>query len=234
MLAAPAYSWSDTLRLVADPWPPFTGARLDGGGLATTIVTTALERAGYSVQFEEAPWARALMGIGDGRYDVLVDAWFSPERSNLGQYSAGYLTNRIRFVRLRGSGIEFHDGLQGLYPFPIAVVRGYAYTEAFDTDMQLQKVPVQSFRAAVAMLLGGRVKLAVEDEYVATYLLNQQPATVRDQVELMDPPLAENSLHILVSLKHPDHDAIVKAFDHAVVGMRADGSLARLLKAYGL
>jgi polar amino acid transport system substrate-binding protein len=93
---------------------------------------------------------------------------------------------------------------------------------------------VQSFTAAVTMLLGGRVQLAVEDQYVATYLLSQEAPAVRDQIELLDPPLAENSLHILVSLKRPDHDAIVKAFDRAIAAMRLDGSLARLLGDYGL
>jgi polar amino acid transport system substrate-binding protein len=33
---------------VADNWPPFTDANMPGGGLATSIVTTALARAGYA------------------------------------------------------------------------------------------------------------------------------------------------------------------------------------------
>ncbi|WP_263261501.1 transporter substrate-binding domain-containing protein [Pseudomonas sp. RIT-PI-S] len=234
MLIAPGSGWSETLRLVADPWPPFSDARMEGGGLATAIVSMALERAGYSVHVDEVPWARALLGIGDGRYDVLVDAWYTAERARLGKFSSGYLTNRVRFIRRRDSNVDFSNGLQGLAPYPIAVVRGYAYSPDFDNATQLQKVPVQNFAAAITMLLGGRVKLAIEDEYVATYQLNQEPLAVRNQVELLEPPLAENSLHILVSLKHPEHDAIVTGFDQAIAAMRDDGSLARLFKRYGL
>ena len=54
------------LRLVADSWPPFTDTSMPGGGLATSIVTTALTRAGYATEFEEVPWARALMGWARG------------------------------------------------------------------------------------------------------------------------------------------------------------------------
>jgi len=47
LLATPALG-QGKLRLVADKWPPFTDVDLPGGGLATSIVTTALARAGYS------------------------------------------------------------------------------------------------------------------------------------------------------------------------------------------
>lgn len=74
MLVTPALG-RDKLRLVADNWPPFTDAKMPGGGLATSIVTTALARAGYASGYEEVPWARALLGVGEGRYDVLINAW---------------------------------------------------------------------------------------------------------------------------------------------------------------
>ena len=61
LLAQPAFA--QRLRLVADAWPPFTDATLINGGLATDIVSTALARAGYASDFEQVPWARALMGV---------------------------------------------------------------------------------------------------------------------------------------------------------------------------
>jgi polar amino acid transport system substrate-binding protein len=87
---------AEKLRLVADAWPPFTDATLINGGLATDIVSTALARAGYASDFEQVPWARALLGIGEGRYDVLVNAWYNEERTRIGQFSGEYLLNRVR------------------------------------------------------------------------------------------------------------------------------------------
>ena len=72
VLVTPAVA-AEKLRLVADSWPPFTDSDLPGGGLATNIVTAALTRAGYTSNVEQVPWARALMGIGEGRYDILVN-----------------------------------------------------------------------------------------------------------------------------------------------------------------
>lgn len=224
---------AEKLRLVADLWPPFTDATLVNGGLATDIVSTALARAGYASDFEQVPWARALLGVGEGRYDVLVNAWYTGERTKLGQFSGEYLLNRVRFLKRKDAPIEYNN-LQQLHTYPIAVVRGYAYSPAFDEDVALQKVPVHSFSMAVRMVAADRVKLTLEDEYVARYYLARESAKVRNAVEFLPKPLSENSLHILVSLKHPHHEEIVASFDREIAEMKADGSYEQLLKQHGM
>lgn len=224
---------AEKLRLVADVWPPFTDATLVNGGLATDIVSTALARAGYASDFEQVPWARALLGVGEGRYDVLVNAWYNYERTKVGQFSAGYLINRIRFLKRKDAPIEFND-LQQLHSYPIAVVRGYAYSAAFDEDESLQKIPVHGFAMAVRMVAADRVKLTLEDEYVARYYLARESPKVRNAVEFLPKSLSENSLHILVSLKNPQHEQIVAGFDREIAAMKADGSYERLMKQHGM
>ncbi|NMY03593.1 transporter substrate-binding domain-containing protein [Pseudomonas sp. WS 5059] len=232
LLLAPTVA-AERLRLVADAWPPFTDATLVNGGLATDIVSTALARAGYASDFEQVPWARALMGVGDGRYDVLINAWYDEARTQLGQFSAEYLLNRVRFIKRRDDPIEFQN-LQQLHDYPVAVVRGYAYSADFDADPQLQKVPVHNFAMAVRMLAARRVRLTVEDEYVARFYLARESPRVRSAVEFLPKPLSENSLHILVSLKNPRHEQIVAGFDREIARMKVDGSYARLLKQHGM
>jgi polar amino acid transport system substrate-binding protein len=224
---------AEKLRLVADVWPPFTDATLVNGGLATDIVSTALARAGYASDFEQVPWARALLGLSEGRYDVLVNAWYTDERTKLGKFSSEYLINRIRFLKRKDAPIEFNN-LQQLHTYPIAVVRGYAYSPPFDEDQSLQKIPVHNFAMAVRMLAADRVKLTLEDEYVARYYLAREPVKVRNAVEFLPKPLSENGLHILVSLKNPRHEQIVAGFDRAIAAMKADGSYGRLLKQHGM
>lgn len=223
-----------TLRLVADAWPPFTDATMVNGGLATDLVSRALVRAGYATQFEQVPWARAMQGVGEGRYDVLINAWYSDDRTQFGQFSAPYLVNRIKLLRRANGDVDFHGDLNALHGQSVAVVRGYAYSAGFDGDGQIEKVPVHNFSMAVRMLAAERVKLTLEDEYVARYYLAKESPQVRNAVQFIDQPLAENTLHILVSLKNPDHDKIVADFDRAIAAMKADGSYIRLLRQYGM
>lgn len=226
-------AYGEKLRLVADAWPPFTDATLVNGGVATDIVSTALARAGYSSEFEQVPWARALLGIGEGRYDVLVNAWYNEERTRLGQFSSEYMLNRLRFIKRKDVPLEYKD-LKQLHAYPIAVVRGYAYSPKFDNDPEMQKVLVHNFAMAVRMLAADRVKLTLEDEYVARYYLARESPRVRNALEFLPKPLSENSLHILVSLKNPEHAQIIAKFDREIAAMKADGSYDRLLRQHGM
>ena len=141
--------------------------------------------------------------------------------------------NRVRFLKRKDTPIEFNN-LHQLHTFPIAVVRGYAYSQAFDDDVSLQKVPVHSFAMAVRMVAADRVKLTLEDEFVARYYLARESFKVRNSVEFLPKPLSENSLHILVSLKNPQHEQIVAGFDREIAAMKADGSYEKLLRQHGM
>jgi polar amino acid transport system substrate-binding protein len=232
LLSLAPCAWSQSLRLVADLWPPYVDASLPGGGLAAQVVTVALARAGYTTTLEQVPWARAVQGVGDGRYDVLITVWYDDERNRIGQHSAGYFSNRILFWRRRGSAISFDHDLAALRNYPIAVSRGYAYSPAFTQNQSLEKVQVKNFAMALGMLAAGRVSLALEDELVGRYLLAQQPPIVQALIEPMPVALAETDLRILVSLKTPDHAHIVSAFDEAIAAMKADGTLKALAAGY--
>ncbi|SHN10111.1 polar amino acid transport system substrate-binding protein [Pseudomonas asturiensis] len=233
VLTMASASAAEKLRIVADPWPPFTDALLLNGGLATDIVSTALRRAGYTTVYEQVPWARAMLGVSEGRHDVLIAAWFSEDRTRIGQFSTEYLVNRVRLLKRRDSTIQTPTQEQ-LRAYVIAVVRGYAYSAAFDNDALLKKIPVQSFSMAIRMLAAARVDLTLEDEYVARYNLALEAEDVRNNVEFLPGSLSENGLHILVSLKNPKHAEIVAHFDREIAAMKADGSYDELFRLHGL
>jgi polar amino acid transport system substrate-binding protein len=221
------------LRLAGDAWAPYSDVSLLNGGLSTDLIRTALGRAGYATEYEQVPWARAVHGVSEGRYDILINAWYSEERTRIGQFSGEYLINRLRFLKRKTSSIDYQN-LTQLHPYSIAVVRSYAYSPAFDGDVDLKKVLVASFSTAVRMLAAGRVELTVEDEYAARFALSREPDEVRDNVEFLPKSLSENSLHILVSLKNPEHEKIVADFDKAIAAMKADGTYDKLFKLHGL
>ncbi|WP_028629599.1 substrate-binding periplasmic protein [Metapseudomonas resinovorans] len=224
---------AETLRMAADVWPPFTDARLASNGLAAELVSTALKRAGFRPEYVEVPWARALRGVQTGDYDLIVSAWHSEERATYGQFSKPYLTNRIRFLKHKGSDVDF-QAPEDLKRYSIAVVRGYSYQPAFDADTSLKKVPVMGFLMGARMLAAGRVQLTLEDELVARFYLNRELAGIREQLEFLPRPLSENGLHILVRRSHPRHQQLVEDFDQAMQAMREDGTYRAIFARHGL
>lgn len=233
LLLLPLGVAAQALRLVADPWPPFTDQTLLNNGVASDLVSSALGRAGYATDYAQAPWERAVRGLQHSDYDVLINAWYTEERASFGYFSQPYLINRIRLLRRKGSAIRFEQ-LADLYIQRIAVVRGYAYSAEFNGDPRLYKVGVGSFASAARMLQAKRVELTLEDEFVARYHLARELSGIRDELEFLPRPLSENGLHILIRRSHPDHQQIAEAFDRAIVAMRADGSYAAILQRHGL
>lgn len=232
VLLAPGFAGAETLRLVADPWPPFTDQTLLNNGLATDLVETALSRAGYATNYTEVPWARAVRGLQNAEYDVVASAWFSEARATFGYFSQPYLVNRIRFLRRKGSAIDYRT-LSDLYPYRIAVMRGYAYSSEFSSDPNLTKIEVGSFESGARMLQRQRVDLVLEDEFVANYHFGRSLQKIADELEFVPLALRENGLHILIRRTHPEHQLIAERFNQAIAAMRADGSYAQILKRHG-
>jgi polar amino acid transport system substrate-binding protein len=233
LLLLPLGVAAQTLRLVADPWPPFNDQTLLNNGVASDLVSTALGRAGYATHYREVPWERAVRGLRRADYDVLINAWYTDERASFGYFSEPFLVNRIRFLRRKDSTIQFVR-LSDLYPYRIAVMRGYAYSDEFDDDPLLRKIGVGSFQSGARMLHAKRVELTLEDEVVARYHFGRELSGIRDGLEFLTQPLSENGLRILVRRSHPEHRRIAEAFDRAIAAMRADGSYAAILARHGL
>jgi polar amino acid transport system substrate-binding protein len=233
MLLGCRLAGAETLRLVADAWPPFTSKYLPHNGLAVDLVDTALSRAGYTTEYIEVPWARVLHGLQQGNYDVVVDAWYSTDRTAYGQYSSAYLTNRIRFLQARGGPVRYAR-LDDLRAYSIAVVRGYAYSPAFDQDQGFNKVPVTEFGMAAGMLAAGRVQLTLEDELVAQHRLNSDLGGIKDKLEFIPGALEEKGLYILVRRSLDGYEQVVDGFNRAIEEMRADGTYQRIYARHGL
>lgn len=232
VIACSASVSAETLRLVANTWPPFNDVNLVNNGLSSDLVITALKRAGYSSSYFQVPWARVLHGLQVADYDIVVSAWYNDERTSYGVFSKPYLINRIRFLRRKGSEIQFRT-LSDLGTNSIAVVRGYVYQQAFDSDPALLRVPVVDFAMGARMLAAGRVQLTLEDELVARHYFQYELRGIEEQVEFLPKPLSENGLHILVRKSHPHAEEIVERFNQAMQAMREDGTYARIFAAHG-
>lgn len=230
LLISPA-TLAATLQIVANSYPPFTDKNLPYNGLATELVSTALRRAGFSSSYNEVPWARAIEGLQHDKYDLTVATWHSAEREVYGQYSQPYLTNTLRFIRKKGSHIDYQQ-LSDLRPYLISVVRGYNYAPAFDSDSTLRKHPVNNFASAARMVVQEHAQLTVEDELVAQHTFNGELQDIQDKLEFLPKSLSESPLHILVRRSHPQHQQIIDGFNAAMQAMRADGTYQMIMQRH--
>lgn len=233
LLVVPPASAQEPLTLVADEWPPFSGGDLPELGIAMDVTKSVLTRAGYEVEAAILPWPRIVHGAKTAEYDIVTSLFLDAEMQEFVHYSDPFYDTEIRFVQKTGGDARY-DGLQSLTDYTIAVGAGFLYEPAFDAAGFLNKFEVTTTFQGLQMVAAGRVDLTLDSVDVVRHSILRGDPALMDQIEVLDPPLATQQVHMAVSLSRPDHLRVVADFNRTLAEMRADGSLADLLAKHGV
>lgn len=221
------------IELAANEWQPYTGSDVPKQGVATQIVRTALQRAGYAVTVRFSNWPRALHSTYQGGVDGLVAVWSTSLRSERLLFSEKYLENRIavvgmtqRFVRVQRLG-----ELRGL---KVGIGRDYDYSEEFLSETGIVTQPVDHALQNLLKLTLGRIDAAIEDRLIIQYNIVRHSA---EHPQLRTVILSNSDVLVLpirlgIRKDLPDAEAIVRDFDRALSDMRRDGTLKAILKEW--
>jgi polar amino acid transport system substrate-binding protein len=217
--------------LVTDEWSPYYGSGLKEGGFLADIAKTAFKRVGIECEVQFFPWNRAFNTAKNGMYDGVLGGFYLKEREAYFAFSKPIGESHLVFVSWKNSGISWKK-LEDLRNHSIGTVRGYRYTNAFDDAAWLEKIPAASTEANLKLLVDHRLDLMLDAREVVLYLLKTTyPGT---QVDILDPPLATNALHVMFSKKCPEWENKVKAFDRGLAMIKADGTVSSIMAKSGL
>ena len=219
------------LLVTASPWPPYVSVGLHDKGVATSIVMTALRRANYNPTIVLREWPDDLQGVRQGEYDVIASIWYTEERNRDLRFSMPYFENRIRFVVRSDSDIRDTSAgsLKGLR---VGVVEDYAYRQGSYKDLPVNLVKVATVEENLQRLLDEEIDIAIADERVALYVLNNKiPGSVK-KIRLAPGNLSTRELRIAVSRKHPDAEQIISEFDTALQEIKDDGTYMETLMLF--
>lgn len=230
---APALAGNRTIVAAADAYPPYIDAARPTGGLTAEIVRAAYQTQGYEVQLEVLPWARAELGVTEGRYDVLLNVWRTEARARTLMFSAPYATGKIKFIKRKGDPFEY-KGLDSLQGKRIGVVRGYGYGDAFNNSPQFVREEVSELAINLKKLTLKRIDLTLEDEITARSVLQREDPEVAGLVVFTQNALSDNPLYIAAGWRHPNHREMIDAFNKGLEAIKANGTLASIHKRYGL
>jgi len=220
------------LSLVASPWPPYVGERLERKGLAMHIVSEALRRAGYESTVSLVEWPQDLEGTESGDFDVIAGVWHTDERAQSLRFSEPYLVSETHFVKRREAPHRY-DSLDDVKGLRIGIVGGYAYGgEISAAALELEPAAQASVVENLRRLIAGELDLVLADERVALYELNANIYDGVRKTSVLPKAYSSRGLRMAVSKRHPDHAEIVERFDDAIEAMKADGSHAEILSIH--
>lgn len=228
------------LTVASLEWPPYTSSEMDGQGYLIAIVKRVFEEAGYEIEVLFMPWTRVLQQLEKGMIDAAASAYPTDERKRKYLISNPYAHAPLGFFKMKDRAITFSK-VEDLKPYTIGVGRGYAHTPEFDHATFLKKEIVGKVEQNFLKLIAGRIDLAAGDRANGFYVLSKLISETDDpkkkkalsQIEFLYPPLVDFTLHVLISRKIPNGEAIVKDFNAALTRLDAKGEIAGMQRQYG-
>ncbi len=225
--------FADTYTVVTDEWAPFYGEKVPDNGYLTQIVKAAFKASGHDLQHNWMPWKRAITEAERGTYQVLMGAYYNSDRAKIFEYSEPITQTQVVFFEQKGNNIKYKK-LEDLKNYKIGVVRGYSTTEEFDKAEYLIKEVSPDTKTSLKLLLNKRVDLIANSREVVLHILQQDFPEQYAKINVVQPPLQVNNLHIVVSKTIPNAKKIISDFNKGLKTIKENGTYDKILEKYGM
>lgn len=224
------------LTLGYGDWPPFFSAEMPGQGLFARIVSDAFAREGLRVEYQEMPWRRAQALVETGALLGSPGWAWNEERARLLLYSDPVLISRNQLFHLKHQPLPA-GAEQDLRRLRLGATAGYHYGALIQQQeragqLQIDRAP--NDLSSLRKLLAGRVDAVLMNREVGLYLLDRRfSAAERAQFAMVERPLSQLSLHLLMSKARQEAPALLQAFNRGLVRLKQEGLVRRTLDEAG-
>lgn len=226
-------AFSAEIHLVSCDWKPYAAEGLPDNGFTCEIISEAFKAKGHSVSFTFLPWRRAMHETERGTFNGCFSAYYNEDRARRFAMSEPYITGPL--VLCSKNDLNFtYTNLKDLKPFRVGTVIGYANTKEFDAANFIKKDPVVTDLQNLRKLLSGRVDLIIIDKYLAIYHLKNAPVLEGSisNVRFIDPPLKEQTVHIMFSKAVPFYKTTVHDFNQGLKAIKKNGVYEKILRKH--
>jgi polar amino acid transport system substrate-binding protein len=221
---------AEKITAVGDPWPPFLDPNQASNGIIYEIASAAYATQGYELEMNFAPWARAVAGVKNASYDLLLGTWLTEERTKFLMFSDPYLNNSLKFIKKKGSSFDY-SGLESLNGKSIGVVRGYGYGDEFLNANNFKRPEAKNFIGNIRKLTAGRIDLTLEDEIVAKAIIAKEQPDLLDKIEFSTTDYSTNALHVTSGLANAKHKEFIEAFNKGLAEIKKNGVYDKILNS---
>lgn len=218
--------------VATNEWPPYVESGAPDHGLLSKAIIEIFKYSGFRVKFAFEPWNRAKQQVREGKQDVLMPAYCSPDRVKAYLCSKQVVAGRM--VLFHRADLKLHwQTVVDLKPYNIGATLGYYYGPAFDRaerSGKLHVVRIPSDETNMRLLMKGRIQLYPQDEAVGYAMIRQLFPRSKWHLIVADPrPLHKAGLHLLFSRATPRGAKLLKVFNQGLEALQHNGRLGTLL-----
>ncbi|GAA3945943.1 substrate-binding periplasmic protein [Allohahella marinimesophila] len=160
----------------APPYRIFDGDQVSG--IYVDIFEAMLKQIGWTAEYTEVPFTRALELLKTGDSDVMLGPIRRPYRELFIEYSipAFPAVDKVFLFTDPAHRIERYEDLKGKL---IGVQRGGRYDPRFDKDKQFERFENTRYESLLLMLALNRLDVVIMPESLAIYLINELSVDAR-------------------------------------------------------
>lgn len=230
-LSAPSLALAQTVTMTTTNWAPFYAESLEKGGFVTAIVDASFKAAGYDSSIEFTSWTDALEQVKEGKKDVVVGAYFSEERAAYYHYSLPIYSVLTGVFKKSGHELDFYTSFDMLDQYKLGKLDGTVVAKSFDAYPFKHLKGYEQVSLGLTALDQGEIDLYVESYAVAKQVAADMGMQA-EAIEMIQPPIEDNDLHIMISKSIPNAIEIRDAFNKGFVQIQANGTYETILKDF--
>lgn len=219
------------VTLTTTDWAPFYGSKLDDGGFLSVIATEALKASGYESDLEFTSWGNALEYVKTGEKDMLLGAYFSEERAKYYHFSLPIYSALTGIIKKIGLPLDFYNSFEMLDEYKIGKIDKSVVGKSFDAYPFKNLIGFEGVDDGLKALNKGEIDLYVDSFAVVKQVaadIGINPASL----QMVQPPIEENDLYILVSKKIPDAVKLRDAFNAGFIKIQMNGTYDKILARF--
>jgi polar amino acid transport system substrate-binding protein len=229
-----------TIVIAADPWCPHNcEAGSDREGYMVDIAREALGEAGYTVEYVNVSWARALQLTREGQLDAVVGA-FTTDAPDFVFPDTPQGRSAIALFTHPDNRWVF-DGLASLHNQKLLVINGYSYTNELDRYIEEHQANPKRIWViagpspldrAIYLLNQHRTDIFAEDIYVMAWWErnNNEAIPAPRQAGVVD----EIEAFVAFSPAREDARELAELLANGTRRLLASGRIQQILDQYGL
>lgn len=215
------------LKLVSGPdYQPFADPELPHGGMTAEIVQRAAALMERDVVIEYQPWAQGLQAAADNQYDGTFPYVHTGYRRSRFAMSEALYSMPVMIFTQADSELRF-AGLNDLRGTTVCKAQGYYRKDVEDLlaagFTKLAEQP--DLKGCFRELAEGAVDFVTANRYTGQAAIDQLAGHDGDDFRMLERPIAEVDLHLLIPESAPNTYSLITAFDDALGQLRTSGEL---------
>jgi len=222
----------ETVKLVADPYPPYQyKANNTVKGIDHDIITAAFEEYKIKTKTQLFPWEVCIEHMEMKKVDGIFQITITPEREKTFLFSKPFRTAKTVLFRNTKTPVRFNKDVEilcQLKRYKLGVLAGYSYDPMIDSLREPVRTEVKRQEMLLENLLRGKFDLAIMDLGVAAYLMEKMDM---DGIERVEGYEITRQLHVAFQ-KHLYE--LINLFNAGLDKVREKGLYNKIFENYGL